>query len=158
MQAHACALSLQAAGQGGGWARAGAEAIAALVDLSAAEVRELLGAGDGAGAGRGGAGGGAPALAQRAARVLAGLDGALADGAGRAIVPVPARERVPAVLRGAVGPCCGCCMPKHGGAASLRAPHHAGRQGLSMACGRSGTRVGLASGSDSAAAACRRAR
>ena len=87
MQARACALSLRAAGQGGGWARAGAEAIAALVDLSAAEVRELLGAGDGAGVRRSGA----PALAQRAAHMLAGLDGALADGAGRARPGVGAR-------------------------------------------------------------------
>lgn len=71
---------MPAPAQAGGWAAPGAEAIAALVDLSAAEVRELLAAPD-EGLGFGG-GGGAPALAQRVARLLAALEGALAHGAG----------------------------------------------------------------------------
>ena len=74
---------MSAPAQAGDWATPGAEAIAALVDLSAAEVRELLAAPDeGLGFGRGGGGGGAPALAQRVARLLAALEGALARGAG----------------------------------------------------------------------------
>lgn len=63
--------------QGGGWASPGADAIAALVDLSADEVAELLGAGCG---GAAGGGCGVPAFAQRAARTLAALEAALTDG------------------------------------------------------------------------------
>ena len=75
-------LRMPAPVQASDWARPGTEAIAALVDLSAAEVHELLAApDDGLGFGGGGGGGGAPALAQRVAHLLAALEGALARGA-----------------------------------------------------------------------------
>lgn len=73
---------MPAPAQASDWARPGTEAIAALVDLSATEVRELLAAPD---EGLGFSGGGSTsALAQRVARLLAALEGALAHGAGPA--------------------------------------------------------------------------
>ncbi len=85
---------MPAPAQASDWARPGTEAIAALVDLSAAEVRELLAAPDegvgfgdegaGFGGGGGGNGGRAAALAQRVARLLAAVEGAVGHGAGPA--------------------------------------------------------------------------
>ncbi len=67
------------AAQGNSWARSGADAIAALVDLGAAEVRELLSAADDAGSLSEGS---TALLAERVARLLARLEGALAGGSG----------------------------------------------------------------------------